>query len=189
MNLLPTLYLMFLKIGLTCFGGGYGMMSMILEEGQKQVGLTPIEFADMAALDLVASGPVAVNGATYVGYIKAGIPGAIFATLGVLTPSILVCVTALFFINRFKNSPVIKGLFRGIKPACAGLLIYTCINLSAEVFFNQSGIMQVFSVPLTVNIVMALLLFAAAVVAIFRFKVDPVIVTLGGALLGLLVLR
>ena len=62
-----TLFLMFLKIGFTSFGGGYGMMSMILDEGIARVGLTTAEFADMAALDLLCSGPVAVNAATYIG--------------------------------------------------------------------------------------------------------------------------
>ena len=76
-----TLFLMFLKIGFTSFGGGYGMMSMILDEGIARVGLTTAEFADMAALDLLCSGPVAVNAATYIGYIKGGWLGALLATM------------------------------------------------------------------------------------------------------------
>ena len=187
MKLCTTLFLMFFKIGLTCFGGGYGMMSMIMEEGAKLVGLTPVEFADMAALDLVSSGPVAVNGATYVGFIKAGIPGAIAATLGVITPSVLVCVTAMFFVNRFRTSPIIRGLFRGITPACTGLLIYTCLTLFSEVFFDTE-LTTILSVSLTMNIGIMLLMFAAAVIAIFRFKADPVIVTVAGGILGLLLL-
>ena len=58
------LFLLFLQIGSTCFGGGYGMMSMILDEGAKQVGLTISEFADMTALDLICPGAVALNSAT-----------------------------------------------------------------------------------------------------------------------------
>lgn len=188
MNLYLTLYKIFFKIGLTCFGGGYGMMSMIREECQR-VGLTAQEFADMSAMDLLASGPVALNAPTYVGYIKGGFFGAFFATLGIITPSILVCVIALFFINKFRTSVFIRGLFRGITPACAGLLIYTCINLFAEVFFNQESITQIFTVPLTVPVLILLGIFAAAVIAIFRFKVDAIPVTFAGALLGLLLLR
>ena len=188
MSLNLVLYLMFFKIGLTCFGGGYGMMSMIMEEGVK-VGLTAQEFADMSAMDLLASGPIALNASTYVGYIKGGIWGAVFATLGVITPSILLCVAAMFFINRFRHSLIIRGLFRGITPACAGLLVCTCFNLFAEVFFEQREILMIFSVPLTLSILTMLGIFVAALIAIFRFKVDVIPVTFAGALLGFLLLH
>ena len=84
MNICRTLFLLFLKVGITCFGGGYGMMSMILDEGAKKVGLTAEEFADMNALDLISSGPIALNSSTFVGYIKGGVPGSVFATLGLI---------------------------------------------------------------------------------------------------------
>lgn len=83
------LFFMFLKIGFLSFGGGYPMMAFIYEEGQRLVGLTSGEFADMLALELLSSGPVAINGATYVGYIKGGMIGSILSTIGVCIPSFI----------------------------------------------------------------------------------------------------
>ena len=74
-----TLFILFFKIGITSFGGGYGMLSMMLDEGSKMVGLTVNEFADMTALDLICPGTVALNSATYIGYIKGGFIGMVLA--------------------------------------------------------------------------------------------------------------
>ena len=110
MSIKLRLFLMFLKIGLTCFGGGYGMMSMILDEGAKQVGLTVNEFADMTALDLICPGAVALNSATYIGYIKGGIVGSIVATLGLILPTVTVSVMTIIFMKKFSESRIVKGL-------------------------------------------------------------------------------
>ena len=189
MNMTLTLFLMFLKIGLTCFGGGYGMMSMILDEGSKMVGLTVNEFADMTALDLVCPGVVALNSATYIGYIKNGIIGAAAATAGVLLPTITVCVLVITVLKKFSENKIIKGLFRGITPACGGLLIYTCITLFLGIFFNTESVYHLHQIAVSGDTIVLLILFISALILQFRYKIDPILLTVIGAAAGLIFLH
>ena len=189
MNTILTLYKFFFKLGLTCFGGGYGMMSMLLDEGGRELGLTAEEFADMTALDLICSGPIAINGATYVGYLKGGTLGAIAATLGVLTPTILLCILVMHFLEKFSGSKIIKGLFRGIKPACTGLMIYTGITLFTNIFFGAETLSEMQFTGFTPDLILSLVLCMGSLLAVLKFKVDPVIVTLIGAVAGFVFLR
>ncbi len=188
METIITLFLMFFKIGFTAFGGGYGMMSMIMQEGQRLVGLTEAEFADMAALDLICSGPVAINAATYVGYIKAGFWGALAASIGCVLPPVIIGIVVLIFLDRFYESTLISGLFAGITPACAGLLFFTTLTLSKSVYFDAETFSEILSKPLPTTVIGMLLLTAATIVADLKFKMNPVFLTLAGAVLGILFL-
>lgn len=189
MNMALTLFILFFKIGITCFGGGYGMMSMILDEGGKMVGLTVNEFADMMALDLICPGTVALNSATYVGYIKGGVIGAITATLGLILPTVIVCTLVITFLKKFSESRVVKGLFRGITPACGGLLIYTCITLFLSIFFDTESIFELHKISFSTDTIALLVLFAGALFLEFRKKIDPILLTVIGAVFGLIFLH
>ena len=183
------LFLLYLKIGITCFGGGYGMMSMILDEGSKMVGLTVNEFADMTALDLVTPGVVALNSATYVGYIKGGIIGSIAGTVGLLLPTVTICVLVITVLKKFSENRIVKGLFRGITPACGGLLIFTCITLFLGIFFDTESIFQLHRIVFSRDILVLITLFAASLFLQFRYKIDPILLTIIGAVVGFLFLH
>lgn len=183
------LFLMFLKIGLTSFGGGYGMMSMIMDEGARQVGLTTAEFADMTALDLVAPGVVAINGATYIGYIKGGVIGSICATLGVILPTFVVSIVVLYLLRAFQENRIVKGLFRGIRPACIGLLLNTMLTLLSGIFFGSESITAVQKVTITKDFIVCLILFIGSLYLQFRKKTDPLLITFVGAIVGIVFLR
>ncbi len=183
------LFLLFLQIGFTCFGGGYGMMSMILDEGAKQVGLTISEFADMTALDLICPGAVALNSATYIGYIKGGVSGSVAATFGLILPTAMVSILAIIFMKKFSESRFVRGLFRGITPACGGLLIYTSITLMLGVFFGTESIYEIHKLIFTRDTITLLILFISALLLQFRYKIDPILLTLIGAVYGLVFLH
>ncbi len=189
MNISVKLFLLFLKIGITCFGGGYGMMSMIFDEGAKQVGLTINEFTDMTALDLICPGPIALNSATYVGYLKGGALGAFSATLGLVLPTIAVSILAVIFMQKFSEHRIVKGLFRGIRPACGGLLIYTSITLMLSAFFGTESVYELHQLVFTSDTAALLVLSAAALFLVFRYKIDPILLTVIGAVFGLMFLH
>ena len=189
MNIYLKLFLMFLKIGLTSFGGGYGMMSMIMDEGARQVGLTAAEFADMTALDLVAPGVVAINGATYIGYIKGGVFGSVCATFGVILPTFVVSVLVLYLLRAFQENKIVNGLFRGIRPACIGLLFNTMLTLLSDIFFKTESITAIKSVTLSKDLIVCLFLFIGSLYLQFRNKTDPLLLTLVGAVVGIVFLR
>jgi chromate transporter len=183
------LFLMFLKIGFTCFGGGYGMMSMILDEGIKQVQLTLNEFTDMTALDLICPGAVALNSATYIGFIKGGGIGAVTATLGLILPTVMVSILAIIFMSKFSENRLVKGLFRGIKPACGGLLIFTSVTLMLSAFFGTESLNEIHQLVFSRDTIKLLILFIGALLLEFRFKIDPILLTVIGAVFGLVFLH
>lgn len=183
-----TLFLMFLKVAFTSFGGGYGMMATILDEGMNRVSLTTGEFADMTALDLICSGPVAINAATYVGFIKGSWIGSLAATLGAVLPSLIICTFVLLFLERFRQSKVVKGLFAGIVPATGGLMLFTSLTLSKSIFFNAEAFRDILGVAVTPTMIGMILLSLAALFAAIKFKANPIWLTLVGAVIGALFL-
>ena len=103
MSLLLDIIFTFIQIGLLGFGGGYASMSLV----EKHVvtikkWMTYNEFADVVTIDELTPGPVAINAATFVGIKMAGIPGAIFATLGTILPS---CIIALILASNTVTRP------------------------------------------------------------------------------------
>ena len=184
-----TLFLLFLKIGFTCFGGGYGMMSMIFEEGTKRVGLTIDEFTDMAALELICPGPIALNSSTYIGYLKGGISGSVFATLELILPTVAVSILTVIFMRKFSENRIVRGLFRGITPACGGLLIYTSITLMLSAFFGTESFYRIHGLLINGDTIKLLILFALALLLEFRYKIDPIVITVIGAVYGLVFLH
>ena len=121
--LLLKLFAVFFKIGLFTFGGGLAMLPLLTEElSIKRAWTSRDELLDYFAIGQCTPGIIAVNVATFVGYKKQGVVGGIIATLGMITPSVIVItVLALFFANYAALSPV-KKAFAGINIAVAALL-------------------------------------------------------------------
>lgn len=122
-KLLLDLFLSFGKIGLFTFGGGYAMISLIENTCVEKKGW--ITHEDMMNITVIAEstpGPIAVNCATFVGYRQAGFPGALAATVGMVTPSFLIIYALASFLDTFLAIPLVANAFRGIKLA-VGLLI------------------------------------------------------------------
>ena len=94
------LFLTFLQIGAFSFGGGYGMISLIREKVLMHGWLTEEELLNMIAVAESTPGPIAVNMATFIGAEQGGIPGALFATLGVVLPSFFII---LFIASLMRN--------------------------------------------------------------------------------------
>lgn len=180
-----TLFFMFVKIGFLSFGGGYPMMALIYEEGHRLVGLTSGEFADMLALELLSSGPVAINGATYVGYIKGGLIGSIISTIGVCVPSFILVSVVYFFLSKFYENPYIQSFLAAIKISCAGILIATAINLARGIFFLNSDTMA--SMMNMANIQWAsIIIWLVGLISLVKFKLNPIHLIFVSGILGII---
>ena len=143
MKLLADLFLTFAKIGLFTFGGGYAMISIIENNCvERKKWITHDEMMDITVIAESTPGPIAINCATFTGFKKAGIPGAVSATLGMVMPSFLVIYLISVFFDRFTEIPVIANALKGIKIA-VGLLI-----LDAAV--TMIGKMQKKKIPLAI---------------------------------------
>lgn len=126
---LYNLYFSFAKIGTFTIGGGLAMMPMMQSELiEKRKWITDEELIDYYAVGQSTPGIVAVNVATFVGYKQMGIVGGIFATLGMVTPSLVIIMILASLINSINDFPIIQKALKGINVAVAALLTSTIIN-------------------------------------------------------------
>ena len=113
-----------MKIGLFTFGGGYAMIHLL--DGElvgKRKWLDSDEFMDLVAIAESTPGPIAINCATYIGYKREGIPGAIAATVGISLPSFVIIYLISLVFNQFLEISWVASAFRGIS-VCVVFLIF-----------------------------------------------------------------
>ena len=124
MKTLLQLFLIFARIGGFTFGGGYAMLPMLQKELVENKGWTTNEeLMDYYAIGQCTPGIIAVNVATFVGYKTKGIIGGIFATLGVITPSLIIVGIIAAFISGFQDYEVVQWAFSGIRAAVVALIL------------------------------------------------------------------
>ena len=124
------LFLTFAKIGSFTFGGGYAMISLIDHECvEKKQWITSDELMDITVIAESTPGPIAINCATYTGYKKAGLAGAIVATLGMILPSFLIILLISTFMEDLLRYPVVANAFRGIRIAVAWLILQAAVKM------------------------------------------------------------
>ena len=136
---LVELFLSFLLIGFTSFGG-LSMIPIINSEMIRHGWMTALEVSDIVAIAEMTPGPLGINSATFAGIRVAGIPGAFAATLGVLTPSITTTIIAAIFLKKFKDNHWMKSAMYGIRPVSIGLILATILSLSLENYVVKSGL-------------------------------------------------
>lgn len=93
----------------------------------------------MIAISESTPGAMGVNMATYTGFTTAGIPGSLVATLGLVLPSIVIIIIIAHFLKQFSDSPVVKAIFTGLKPAVAALILCAALNLVNVSVINLSA--------------------------------------------------
>lgn len=134
------LYLTFFKIGSITFGGGLTMLPILereLIDGKKWT--TSEELLDYYAIAQTTPGIIAVNVATFVGNKKCGVAGGVAATLGMVSPSIIIIILLSKFISNFNSIPWVKKAMLGINVAVAALLTYSVFNLFKKTVKNVFG--------------------------------------------------
>ncbi len=135
------LFIKFFKIGITTFGGGYAMLPILEREIiDKKNWATKEEILDYYAVSQCTPGIIAVNVATFVGYNKAGILGGIFATLGVVCPSILIITLIAAFIQNFASYAIVKSAIRGLSAAVCAVVIASVIKMGKSAVKDLFGI-------------------------------------------------
>ena len=120
------LFYEFFKTGLFAIGGGLATVPFLTDMGANTGWFTNAELANMIAVSESTPGPLGVNMATYVGFEVGGIPGAILATLGLITPSIIVILIVAAFLQKFRSSKYVEYVFYGLRPASTGLIAAAC---------------------------------------------------------------
>lgn len=166
------LYITFFKIGAVTFGGGYAMLPILERELVGKKKWTTMEnLMDYYAISQVTPGVIAVNVATFVGYRKSRVSGGICATLGVVTPSIIIISIIAMFISNFEDIVWVQKALAGINVAVTALLTYAVFN------FAKKSIKQWWGV----------IFYVFAFAAIFFWKVPSVAVVLVAAVSGIII--
>ena len=193
--LLAQLFLTFFLIGMFTFGGGYAMLSLIQAEVVvKHAWLSESMFADIVAISQMTPGPIGINCATYVGYDVLttsgaghlmGIVGSLTATLAIMLPSFIIVLLLVRFYNRVKGSPMFEGVMSVIRPAVVGLIGAAAIILMFKVDWNGL-VPSLHVVEENFPDWKSWCLFAAAFLASFKFKVNPILLIVLSGVMGLL---
>lgn len=116
------LFYEFFKTGLFAIGGGMATLPFLYDLSDKTGWFSHADLTNMIAVSESTPGPIGVNTATYVGYTVKGIPGALVATLGLITPSVIVILVIAMFLKAFRNSRSVESAFYGLRPASTGLI-------------------------------------------------------------------
>ena len=131
------LFITFLKIGLFTFGGGYAMLGLIQDEVvDKRHWISTDDFFEIVVIAESTPGPIAVNMATYIGYKVNKFFGAVFATIGLAIPSLIIIFVISIFYNEFLQFTVVQKAFSGIKVGVMVILITTVFKLAKQIKHN-----------------------------------------------------
>lgn len=183
------LFLVFFKLGLFCFGGGYAMIPLIQDEIAKYGWITTDEFYDILAITEITPGAIAVNAATFIGERVSGILGAAAATAGVIMPSFILVIIISKFFFKFNESPVKKSVFYCVRPAVMGMIVYAAMSVAGTSIFpmgtGSEFFSRIISSPLEAVDIRSLVIFAAAGILLAKTKVNPILVLLIMAAAGI----
>ena len=191
------LFFEFFKAGLFAIGGGLATLPFLYDIADKYTWFDEAMLSDMIAISESTPGPIGVNMSTYAGYsagfelagVGGGILGAAVATIGLITPSVIIILIVAQFLKRFKDSKIVKDVFYTLRPAVTGLIACACFTtMTGSLFFpevlqNFSGaadLLNLFSLP-------AVILFAALLTGILKLKkLHPVVFIAVAAVVGII---
>ena len=130
MPLLLDLFCAFFRIGLFTFGGGYAMLPLLQREiVEKKKWATEEEMLDYFAVGQCTPGVIAVNTATFVGFKEKKLSGAIFATLGIVSPSLVIITVIAALLSNFAHIAAVQNAFAGIRVAVCVLILNSIVKL------------------------------------------------------------
>ena len=163
------LFLTFAKIGSITFGGGLTMLPLLTREiVEKKKWATEQELLDYYAVGQCTPGIIAVNTATFIGYYQAGVWGGIFATLGMVTPSVIIITIVASVLQNFMDYPIVASALTGINAIVCALLSHTVITLGKKSLVN----------------VVSVVLFIIGIIACFVFDITPILLVIFGGVVG-----
>ena len=185
MTLIFQLIYEFFKTGLFAVGGGLATLPFLYEMGEKTGWFTGQAVLNLLAVSESTPGAIGINMSTYVGFITAGVPGAIIASLALPAPSIVVILLVIRVLDKFKDSPLVEGIFKGLRPASIGLITAAFLGVVQESLLyldNFAGLNTILSVVNWKGMVLAAFLF----VLMRKWKVHPIAYIAIAAVVGVL---
>jgi chromate transporter len=198
MDLISKIFLLFVKISVFSFGGGYVAFPIINQANDTYQWMNDTEISNILSIAGMSPGPVAINAAVGLGYNVAGIPGLFAAFLGIAIPcSIIVTIVASFFFKIYKH-PAVKNVLYILRSVITGIILYAGIDFAFKngIFFagvfEKSGTpiiggwdVVISSVP--VFEIKSLLITITAFLLMLKTKIHPILIIVGGGILGIFI--
>lgn len=188
MSLYLRLFWEFFKTGLFAIGGGMATLPFMYDISDKTGWFTHSMLADMVAVSESTPGPIGVNMSTYVGFVTGGIPGAVIATVGLVTPSVIVILLIARVLKAFRENQYVDAGFYGLRPcsvgliAAAGVLVVKLALFNTELYASTGALLDLFNFK-------ALILAAVLLVATRYIKklkgLHPIVFILASAVIGI----
>ena len=188
MSLYLRLFWEFFKTGLFAVGGGMATLPFMNAISDKTGWFTHSMLADMVAVSESTPGPIGVNMATYVGFVTGGIPGAVVATVGLVTPSVILILLIARVLKAFRENQYVDAGFYGLRPcsvgliAAAGVLVIKLALFNTELYASTGALLDLFNFK-------ALILAAVLLVATRCIKklkgLHPIVFILASAVIGI----
>ena len=188
MSLYLRLFWEFFKTGLFAVGGGMATLPFMYDISDKTGWFTHSMLADMVAVSESTPGPIGVNMATYVGFVTGGIPGAVVATVGLVTPSVIVILLIARVLKAFRENQYVDAGFYGLRPcsvgliAAAGVLVVKLALFNTELYASTGALLDLFNFK-------ALILAAVLLIATRYIKklkgLHPIVFILASAVIGI----
>lgn len=167
---MAVLFLTFLKVGAVLYGSGYVLLAFLRADLVTRLGwLTDRQLLDAIAIGQVTPGPVFTT-ATFIGFVLAGVPGALLATLGIFLPSFIFVALSSRFVPRLRASPWASAVLDGVNVTSLGLMAAVTWQL------GQASLID----PLTV------LIGLASAVLLLRYRLNSTWLIVGGAAVGVI---
>ncbi len=184
------LFFSFFKTGLFAIGGGMATIPFLYEIADTTGWFTRDDLANMIAVSESTPGPIGVNMATYVGFITgskvAGIPtailGAVTATLGLITPAVIIILVIASFLKNFRDNKQLNNAFYGLRPASTGLIAAAGISVAVTVLFPEAFSLAAFNYK---GAVLAVILLVLTNVKQLK-KLHPIVFIAASAVVGII---
>lgn len=176
------LFVTFLMIGISAFGGGYAVMPLIQDYiVNKQGWISLLELADITSISQMTPGPIMINAATFVGIKIGGQLGGIIATLGSVLPSFILVLILGYLFNKHGNLQFIQNIMKGLRPTIVGLIWVATLSLIFTSLFDNT-------LPWIENRIQweGVVAFLVALIICFKTKWDTLIIVAIGASIGLI---
>lgn len=186
----------FFKTGLFAIGGGMATVPFLQDISAKTGWFTSADLANMIAVSESTPGPMGVNMATYVGYTVGsqqlggtgmGVVGAVVATLGLISPSIVVVLIVAYFLKRFRDSKLVDSVLYGLRPASVALISAAGVEIVLFAVLRVESIWRIADASLSWKaVVLALAVFAGTNLIPGLKKIHPIWFVAASAVAGVL---
>ena len=176
--ILLELFASFVLIGVMTYGGGYSVLPLVDDLIVQRHGwLSAAEVADIVSISEMSPGPFSLNCSSFVGMKVAGIPGAVLATTGFLLPPLVIALILAVLYKRYRSLPAVRTIFSVLNACIIAVLLGSVVNLFAASIFGGS----LFGGSVDV---LALVIFLACFLGLFRYKLNPIALLAVSAVVG-----